>query len=75
MASSMTKIHDWLLPLKGEADIKKAWISLKGCGRNPETQSMAFFKSPGIEPLYSGDEIIKASFAKIRLRNSSAPAG
>src|SRR5436190_11600337 len=69
--------HSALLPppMEGEADINKAWCSLNGWGRNLETQSMAFLMSPGIEPLYSGDEIMKASFAKIRLRNSSAPFG
>ena len=62
-------------PIDGEADISKAWRSLNGCGRNLETQSIVFLNKPGIEPLYSGDEIIKASFAKMRFRNSSAPAG
>src|SRR5258708_6645187 len=61
--------------MEGEADISKAWRSLNGCGRTLETQSMEFFKKPGMEPLYSGDEIINALFAKIRLRNSVAPAG
>ena len=62
-------------PIEGDADINKAWRSLKGCGRNLETQSIEFFRRPGIEPLYSGDEIIKASFARILFLNSSAPAG
>src|SRR5437868_11313082 len=59
-------------PIDGDADINKACFALNGCGRNLETQSMAFLISPGIEPLYSGEEIMKASFAKILLRNSSA---
>src|SRR5688572_4456980 len=62
-------------PIEGEADISRAWRSLNGWGRNRETQSIEFFSRPGIEPLYSGDEIINASFAKIRLRSSSAPVG
>src|SRR5688572_12426527 len=62
-------------PIEGEADISNACFSLNGWGRNLETQSMAFLIKPGIDPLYSGDDIMKASFAKMRLRNSSAPVG
>src|SRR6516165_3834245 len=61
--------------IEGDADITKACLSLNGCGRKRETQSMEFLISPGMEPLYSGDEIMKASFANNRLRNSSAPGG
>src|SRR6185295_965484 len=69
--------HSALFPpaIEGEADISKAWCSLNGCGRNLETQSMTFFITPGIEPLYSGDKIMKASFSRMRFRNSSAHFG
>jgi hypothetical protein len=45
-----------LLPpaIEGEADINRACFSLNGCGRNRDTQSIIFFKSPGMEALYSG---------------------
>src|SRR6185436_2359462 len=62
-------------PIEGDADINNAWLSLNGWGRILETQSIAFLINPGIEPLYSGDEIMKASFAKMRLQNSSAAFG
>src|SRR5580765_3815509 len=76
-SNGMRSDHRPLLPpaIEGEADISKPCNSLNGCGRNRETQSIEFFRKPGIEPLYSGDEIINASFAKSRLRNSFAPSG
>ncbi len=69
--------HSPRLPptIEGEADINKACRSLNGCGRNRETQSITFFRRPGIEPLYSGEEIMNASFAKSRFLNSIAPFG
>ncbi len=59
----------------GDADISKACRSLKGCGRNLDTQSIEFFKCPGIEPLYSGEQIMKASLARSLFLNSFAPSG
>ena len=40
-----------------------------------DAQSMAFFSTPGIEPLYSGVTIKSASAASMRSRRSSAAAG
>jgi hypothetical protein len=53
-----------------EADMSKPWRVSNGCGRNREVQSIRFLIVPGMEPLYSGDEMMKASFASSRLRNS-----
>jgi hypothetical protein len=36
---------------------------------------MAFFKTPGIEALYSGDTITNPLAASSRWRNASAPVG
>jgi hypothetical protein len=48
---------------------------LNGCGLARDTQSIAFFNTPGIDPLYSGDTITNASAASSRERNSCAPSG
>ena len=37
--------------IEGEADINNACRSLNGCGRNRETQSITFFRRPGIEAI------------------------
>jgi hypothetical protein len=42
---------------------------------DPEVQSMAFLRQPGIAALYSGDEIMKASVSVRRRENSCAPLG
>src|SRR6185369_17100390 len=61
--------------IEGEAEMRSACRSLKGCGRNLETQSILFLMLPGMEPLYSGDAMINASLAIRRFLNSSAPGG
>jgi hypothetical protein len=48
---------------------------LKGCGLNRDTQSIAFLSSPGIDALYSGDAMTKASESSRRARSASAPLG
>lgn len=58
-----------------DGDRRMPWSSLNGCGLNRETQSMAFLSAPGIDALYSGDEMTKASQPTRRRRNSSDPGG
>src|SRR5436190_18108333 len=76
-SNGILNVQSPLLPptIDGDADISNACLSLNGCGRDLETQSMIFLRFPGMEPLYSGDEIIKASLDKSLFRNCSAPAG
>lgn len=50
------------------ARVERLWPK----ARSPVDQ---VFNVPGIEPLYSGDEMMKASFASSRLRSSCAPCG
>jgi hypothetical protein len=40
-----------------------------------DSQSSAFFRAPGIEELYSGELITKASLAWMQSRSCSAPGG
>ena len=47
--------------MEGEADMSRQWRSLKGCGRRRDTQSIAFLRTPGIDPLYSGEATTRAS--------------
>ena len=61
--------------IEGEADSSRACRSWKGCGWKRETQSTAFLSTPGIEALYSGEQITNASVAFSRRRSSSAAAG
>ena len=61
--------------IDGEADSKNACLPLNGCGRNRDTQSIRFFRSPGIDPLYSGDAMTNASFPSTRRFSSVAPGG
>jgi hypothetical protein len=44
-------------------------------GLNRDTQSMLFFSTPGIDTLFSGDEITKPSQASRRRQNSLALSG
>src|SRR6266487_6227048 len=76
-SKGMRSDHNARLPpaIEGDADINKACRSLKGCGRNLDVQSITFLRCPGMEALYSGDEIMNASLDISRLRNCSAPGG
>ena len=61
--------------IEGDADIRSPCLPLNGCGRKREVQSMTFFRTPGIEALYSGDAIMTASAVTSRSRRRCAPAG
>src|ERR1700737_614426 len=61
--------------MDGEAESSKPCISLKGWGSIRETQSTAFFRTPGMEALYSGEEMTNASQPTRRRLNSRAPLG
>src|SRR5687767_8423845 len=76
-SKGMRKDHSARFPpaMEGEADMSIALCSLKGCGRNRDTQSITFFSNPGTEPLYSGDDMMNASFANNRSRKVVAPFG
>jgi hypothetical protein len=58
--------------MDGDADISNPCRSLNGCGANRDTQSMAFFRAPGIEALYSDAATTNPWQASSRSRNSSA---
>src|SRR5215510_2101113 len=55
-SSGIRSDHNPRLPpaIEGDADSSNACLSLKGCGRNLDTQSILFLMFPGMEPLYSG---------------------
>src|ERR1700681_1575768 len=61
--------------MDGEAESSSPCLSLKGCGSIRETQSIAFFRTPGMEALYSGEEITSASQLSRRRLTSRAPPG
>src|SRR5439155_17838472 len=61
--------------IDGEADKRRPCFSLNGCGLKRDTQSIEFFSAPGIEALYSGELITKASLVWMHSRNLSAPGG
>jgi hypothetical protein len=47
----------------------------KGCGRIREPQSIRFFRTPGIEALYSGEAMIIASASSRSSLRRRAPGG
>src|SRR5438552_4012908 len=61
--------------IDGEADKRRPCFSLNGCGLKRDTQSIEFFNTPGIEALYSGELITKASLLWMHSRSLSAPGG
>jgi hypothetical protein len=61
--------------IDGDAEISIPCFALNGCGLYRDTQSIAFFRTPGNETLYSGAAITNASTSSSRLRNCSAPGG
>src|SRR5207253_8505781 len=64
ISSGTRSAHRPRLPpaMDGEADSRSACLPLNGCGRNRDTQSIRFFSSPGIDPLYSGEAMTNPSF-------------
>jgi hypothetical protein len=69
--------HSPRLPptIDGDADSSSPWRPSNGCGRKREVQSMTFLSMPGIDMLYSGDAMMKASLASRRRCSSWAPGG
>jgi hypothetical protein len=61
--------------IDGDAESRKHCLPLNGCGRMRDAQSITFLSTPGIEALYSGEEIMNASAALSRRLNSCAGAG
>jgi len=61
--------------IDGDAAIRNACLPLNGCGLNRETQSIVFLRTPDIDALYSGDEIMKPSVATSLSWSACAPAG
>ena len=47
------------------ADCSATGLSLNGCSFMRDTQSIAFFRPPGIDQLYSGDTMISPSALRI----------
>src|SRR3974377_631064 len=58
-----------------EQDWIATGFSLNGWAFMRETQSIAFFRAPGIVQLYSGDTMITPSAARIAAARSSAAGG
>jgi hypothetical protein len=61
--------------MDGEADKSSPCISLNGCGWWRDTQSMTFLSWPGIEALYSGEQMTNATAAVSRRCSSRGPGG
>ena len=56
-------------------DCSTTGLSLNGCSFMRETQSMAFFKPPGIDQLYSGETMTMASALRISSAQALTSAG
>ena len=57
------------------ADCSATGLSLNGCSFMRDTQSMAFFRPPGIDQLYSGDTMISPSALRMASAQATASAG
>ena len=57
------------------ADWNATGLSLNGCSFMRDTQSMAFFKPPGIDQLYSGETMISASAPRMASAHALTSAG
>src|SRR5579862_5991854 len=61
--------------IDGDADISRHCLPLNGCGRIRDVQSITFLRIPGMELLYSGDAMMKASVFISLSRRRCAPEG
>lgn len=64
----MRSVHRPRLPpaSDGDAESNSPCRPSNGRGRKREVQSIRFLITPGIEPLYLGEEMMKASLASRR---------
>jgi hypothetical protein len=61
--------------IDGDADMSRPCLPLNGCGRTRDTQSIKFLSAPGIDALYSGEAMTKASAASSHRRKRVAGSG
>src|SRR5215467_1641489 len=57
------------------ADCSATGLSLNGCSFMRDTQSIAFFRPPGIDQLYSGDTMISPSALRMASTQAFTSAG
>src|SRR5262249_60636323 len=61
--------------IDGDADMSRHCFPLNGCGRTRDAQSIRFLSAPGIEALYSGEEITSALADSSHRQNCVAGSG